>query len=219
MKFFTILVCILSLTVTAQSNAAIIDFTDNGDTTSVNNNGQVTEWLDLSITTGLSFDDVTGFLIDDNLDEVIADPELAAGWRIASLSEVIAMTNQYFGVWDSLTSQLVFDYSTTTITSFINLFGDNFAGGIFASTGIGFSTQGFTSDIFDNDPAVRAAVQILGAGRNEVKQDWNVFSNGRDDSVGAWLVRDISPIEHANAPASIALFVLAIMVMLNRRRA
>lgn len=216
MKFFKILVCVLSLVVASQSNAAIIDFTDNGDITVVNDNGQVTEWLDLTITTDLSFDDVDGFLADGSLDEVIADSELAAGWRIASLAEVIAMTNLYFGVWDNVLNQIVFDYSESTISSFINLFGDTFEGAALLPPGMVFSTQGFTND--DVGATSKAAVQILGFGRNQVVHNWSVFPDGQDASVGAWLVREPSQLGLVNAPASLALFILAITGMLRSRR-
>ncbi|MDO6718137.1 hypothetical protein Q4575_01925 [Psychrosphaera sp. 1_MG-2023] len=209
MKILSIamLLCIL---VTGKAQAVpIVEFIDNGRTTITNIEGQMTEWLDLTETLDISFNDITADLADSVLDDTLSETsEFSTGWRYAQMFEIQIMAFNFFA-----------DISGTPILNesnmfdFIQLFGntlDDVGNGALATMGMsGTDVAGVPGEI--------EAVQFIGGAAPEMV-DW-VWDKDTPLAGGSWLIRDYTPVFAAvSAPASIALFVFGLMGIHYRRK-
>jgi hypothetical protein len=119
------------------------NFIDKGNiTTEYRADGTVWEWLDLTVTNGISVETIKADIkdngiIDNSINEIgvyrnaFIDIEAlsesdAKGWKIESVNGAQAMLNNYFGLTIDLTvnDRYSFGANTTIVESFILLFGD-----------------------------------------------------------------------------------------------
>ena len=128
------------------------NFKDNGQTVLENrSDGSIWEWLDLTVTNGLSFNGVESDLSDDGLlnnsvpntgstgaSDAISTLSLLlqTGWSTVSDQSLRAMLNSFFGT--SFSDTVLFQgYPTEDplIDAFISAFGDTFRDGVEQSNG------------------------------------------------------------------------------------
>ena len=120
------------------------NFIDNGViTTEYRENGEVWEWLDLTVTNGISHNSIVADLLNDgslnNSDGVLnandgAKADVAAlsaveasGWSTVNLDDVTSMFNDYFGFTDELVVNSASTAAGASLTEdFIALFGDTY---------------------------------------------------------------------------------------------
>lgn len=210
MKILSIAMLLLSVFVTGKAQAVpIIEFIDNGRTTIVNIDGQKTEWLDLTETLDISFNDITADLADSVLDETLTETsDFSTGWRYAEIFEVQLMAFNFFA---DPSGTPVIDEST--MFDFIELFGntlDDVGNGALATMGMsGTDAPGVTDSV--------AAIQFIGGQAAEIV-DW-IWDKDTPLAGGSWLIRDYSAsVGSVSAPASIALFVFGLMGIHFRRK-
>ncbi len=139
------------------SNASLIqgigfgennNFIDDGIiTTQYRDDGTVWEWLDLTVTNGITFVSVEGDLSDNQTldsssylngsvgarnDVLNLDEEYTKGWNTVSINETVQMFSDFFGFsilnGDYLTGNTLF--SSTSVEDFISLFGDTYHEGL-----------------------------------------------------------------------------------------
>lgn len=185
------------------ANAALID---NGDYTTDTISGL--DWLDLSFTEGLSYNDVS---------DGLAYGDEPQGWRMAKLAEAQNLFEQFgFPVDDLFNTELTPEYSDAfnTMVSYIgtNLGTGSYSGAYAFVDGYTqveclqvYGCQNFSSSIW-----------VYKRGENGIDIDTDGFNfTPIDDTIGALMVRD--PVS-VPLPASVWLFASALVGMAGLKR-
>lgn len=158
MKLVKAIACLATLLTATTSFAAVIpaggygvnsNFIDNGVvTTEYRDDGTVWEWLDLTVTNGISNRSVVADLEDDGIlnnstalngsvgaiaDVTALSAQQNSGWQTVAMADAVSMLNSYFGTSFSVGSNLFALAAplneASTVELFINLFGDTYHDG------------------------------------------------------------------------------------------
>jgi hypothetical protein len=247
-KKLVVSLCLLSpLAATAGLIGVNNNFKDNGDvTTEYRSDGTVWQWLDLTVTNGISLNSVEADLDDDGIlngsavrnGSAGAYADVAAlatsdtlGWQTVSNTAVIDMFNSFFGL--TLVSGDTHNFHTDVldVEDFINAFGDTYSDGyqdlhnVVKGSVNGNPTIGFTygySNVVLNDQLVQYV-------RDSQFNDQNFPSNEDDVVVTGIQLSDVEQREGVGTwlvrevnpvpePTTITIFTLALMGLAIRRR-
>ncbi len=195
---------------TFSAHAAPVDFIDNGNSTTDSLSGL--EWLDVNITAGRNYFDVSS--------ELGAGGEFE-GWRYANVNEFLQMISNWTGISITVQHQVVLPEGK--IDGLISLLGQT-SDGIFAANGPNQFIQGVLADKIGDWHHQAAFIYDLDANLNDV--DF-VFGNagpysdfGIENKYGAFLVRN-GQLSVVPLPPAILLFGAAaagLFFFSNKRR-
>jgi hypothetical protein len=176
-------------------HAAPVDFIDNGNSTTDSLSGL--EWLDVNLTAGRNYFDVSS--------ELGTDGEFA-GWRYASVNEFLQMISNWTGISIAVQHQVVLPEGK--IDGLITLLGQT-SDGIFAANGPNHFIQGVLSNEIGGWHHQAAFIYDLDANANDV--DF-IFGNAGpysdysiENKYGAFLVRE-SQLSVVPLPPAFLLF-------------
>lgn len=201
MKFLsTFLVFAALLSTSATLHAAPVDFIDNGISTTDKLSGL--EWLDVSETSGRSYNDVSS--------ELGAGGEFE-GWRYATSSELLTLVSNWTGQIITATHQVLFPEGEGSIDGLVSLLGPT-SSDFFSSDENAF-VKGILADPIGGWH--HQAAFLFNLDLNEEDADF-IFANAgpysdyfTDSTYGSFLVRD-AQISAIPLPPAILLFASAV---------
>jgi len=215
------LALLISLSISAPTFAASTDFTDNDDYTTDAISGL--DWLDLSLTRTVSYNDVTILLSDSSSD--------LFGWRRATATEFTSLHQNYTGNAGVASGPYVEqeDYSAGALVGLIAMLGDvealthaandtttndyhDWTGSNMWSSGY-LDTDPFANPItgnienWDNTELYRSYIYTM-----------NLDASRGYDSKGSFLVRNTGALIATPLPAALFMFAPALLGFIGLRR-
>ncbi|MFT2092860.1 hypothetical protein [Paraglaciecola sp. 2405UD69-4] len=229
-------------------------FSDNGNkVTEVryfdNGSSQTWEWLDLTISNGITYEGVIADLSDGLLDgsaltasnatlEAMIDVEVLAesdqsGWQTVSVQGIADLFYTYFGIdfdFDlNVDTELIHDFGVEEplVESFLQSFGDTWLEYITEELDVVYLYDdafsiGYTSDsLFEGQRFVARIDDFDVLSDDRLSFNRNLGVVDPSPSIGTWLVRQVSDeASEVNEPSSFVLLVTALVgLILSRRRA
>jgi len=203
MKTSLIALALLIVAICSPAFAAPIDFDDHGDYTTDTISGL--SWLDVDLTSNLSYNDVTGFIAASS---TVGGVDYS-GLRYATEAEFITMADNFFGT--SFATPGLFPLDPTNTAHWLQLFGATSSQPTVTSSAGLLSTSGASAPVaalsFDF-----SAIPVAIGGLNSAGINLNV----NDPTIGSFLVRNnliATPL-----PAAVLMFAPALLGFLGFRR-